>query len=310
MSQPLRKDAQPNRLMGKFPWPRFALIAAIVAAGSGPPADVEADTPSESGPRPPSFPAPASAHQDPFVATSAKVRSSVLAIGTYYLRDKPSAQYVGTGFVIDDGRMIVTNAHVIETIRENDRLEYLTVFVPNTRPKIKGRRATFIAEDTFHDVALLRISDPPLPALELEVDEAPLQGQTVGVMGYPLGMRLGVVPAVHKGVVAAVVSAVRPLPQGAKLTPELIRARRQPYKLYQLDVVVFPGNSGSPLFDPTTGRVIGLINKTLAAKTREHLVAKPSGIAYAVETRWIHELLLRSRSAMQARRKKPLGSEP
>ena len=311
MSYLFPKRTRQNGLMGKTPWKRFLLVASIVIFNSGHSTDVEANPSSENGrPQTHSSQTPACGGQDPFVAMVAKVRPSVLAIGTYYFKDKPSAQYVGTGFVIDDGRTIVTNAHVIETIRKNDRLEYLTIFAPDTRPK-QGRRAVFMAEDKFHDVALLRINDPALPPLELDIDGALLQGQAVGVIGYPLGMRLGVVPAVHKGVVAAVVSAVRPLPEGAKLTPELIRALRHPYMLYQLDVVVFPGNSGSPLFDAKTGRVIGLINRTLAAKTREHLVANPSGIAYAVETRWIHELLVRSRAAIRSRSvDKPLTPDP
>jgi S1-C subfamily serine protease len=105
---------------------------------------------------------------------------------------------------------------------------------------------------------------------------------------------LGLVPAVHRGVVAAVVPAVLPLPRGAKLTPELAEAIRRPYHLYQLDLTSFPGNSGSPLFDGGNGRVLGIINKTLATRTREHLLSEPSGITYAVPAKWIQELLIQT----------------
>ena len=83
------------------------------------------------------------------------------------------------------------------------------------------------------------------------------------------------------------------LPKGTKMTPELAAAIKKPYNLFQLDMVAFPGNSGSPLFETRTGTVIGIINMTLAKKTREHLFDKPSGIAYAVPMRWVHELIRR-----------------
>jgi S1-C subfamily serine protease len=236
---------------------------------------------------------------DPFVAAVARVRPAVLAVGTYCLQDAPAARYVGTGFVIDDGRTVVTNAHNVEAVRQQDRLAHMAVYAPDSRPS-DGRRVAVTAEDRFHDIALLRFEGPPLPALMVDAQTVPRQGQAVGIVGYPIGMSLGVVPAAHKGVVAAVVPAVRPLPEGAVLTPELARAIREPYLLYQLDLVVFPGNSGSPMFDADSGVVLGVINKTLATRTREHLLTDPSGIAYAVEARWVHQLLLRSRSERNA----------
>ena len=227
---------------------------------------------------------------DPFVEAVARLRPSVLAVGTYALQDKPSVRYVGTGFVIGDGNTVVTNAHNVEAVRTRERLERLVLYAPEARPG-QGRRARVVAEDAFHDVALLRFDGPPLPPLAMAAHSAPRQGLAVGVIGYPIGMILGVVPAVHKGVVAAVVPAVRPLPQGARLTPQLARALREPFNLYQLDLIAYPGNSGSPVFDARNGVVLGVINKTLATRTREHLLTNPSGIAYAVEGRWITALL-------------------
>ncbi len=249
---------------------------------------------------------------DPFVEVAARVRSAVAAVGVYDRRAAPSVRYFGTGFVVDEpelrGLSLATNAHVVEAIRHADATEQLRVFFVDD-VAVQGRSAKLVAIDTHHDVALLRFEGAAMESLELELEAAPRQGQGIGVMGYPIGTALGLEPAVHRGVIAAVVPAVLPLPRGVELTPELRQAIQEPYKLYQLDAVVFPGNSGSPVFDAQSGRVLGVINKTLAKKTREHLLEEPSGIAYAVPIRYVRELAIRaSRIAPVSDPSKPTGT--
>lgn len=242
---------------------------------------------------------------DPFAAMVEANRAAVLAVGTYGFKDTPTGQYYGTGFVVGDGNIAATNEHVIAVIRKKKKLDQLTLFLPGQRPG-RGRPAKLIGQDKFHDVAILRFAGPPIKPLTLDNRKGrPVQGQAVGIIGYPIGMHLGVVPAAHKGVIAAIVPAVRPLPKGTKLTPELAKAIQHPYQFYQLDLVVYPGNSGSPLFDAQTGKVLGVINKTLAAKTREHLLTNPSGIAYAVQIRWVDELITRYRKSVTAKEIRP-----
>ena len=235
--------------------------------------------------------------QDAFVAATRNIRPSVVAVGSYLRTDTPTVKYFGTGFVVDDGTIVVTNAHVVQALRQSNRLDQLRVFFPDAKRDIDGREAKVLIEDVYHDVALIQFVGRPVQAVKLALPDDPDQGTTVGILGYPIGTRLGLVPAVHRGVVAAVVPAVLPLPVGVKLTPELQEALKNPYNLYQLDMVAFPGNSGSPLFDPTDGTVIGILNMTLATKTREHLFDKPTGIAYAVPVRWIHDLIRRHKVA-------------
>ncbi len=241
---------------------------------------------------------------DPYVAAVRQARPSTAAVGSYFFKDKPTVKYMGTGFVIGDGNTVATNAHVVDGVKRKKRIRHMRVFFPDDRPT-EGRKAWVRGYDAGHDVAILRFEGPPVPALTLELTE-PAQGQLMGVLGYPIGLRLGLVPAAHQGVVAAVVPAVLPLPPGKRLTPQLAAAIRKPYNLYQLDLVVYPGNSGSPLFDAKDGRVFGIINKTLASKTREHLLTKPSGIAYAVPSRWIHALLAHCEAISDEDRKEEL----
>jgi S1-C subfamily serine protease len=61
--------------------------------------------------------------------------------------------------------------------------------------------------------------------------------------------------------------------------------------VFQLDATAFPGNSGSPLYDPDTGAVVGIINKVFVQETKENLLAKPSGISYAIPIRYALPLL-------------------
>ena len=241
-------------------------------------------------PRPPSVQA---MHPDRFATVVSVIRPSVLAIGAYDVRSKPSIMYFGTSFVVGDGNTIATNAHVIEALRQAKMVDHLRVFAPG-HPHREARRARLIDEDRDHDLALLRFEGPPLPSLDLLWQGTAAQGQSVGILGYPMGMKLGVIPATHKGVIAATVPAVLPLPKGSMLSPKLAKALKKPYFLYQLDMTIYPGHSGSPVFDVSSGRVLGVINKTLATKTREHMVTNPSGIAYAVEAKWVYRLLIRN----------------
>ena len=61
--------------------------------------------------------------------------------------------------------------------------------------------------------------------------------------------------------------------------------------IYQLDAIAYPGNSGSPLYDPRTGEVIGVINKVLVKDTKESALSSPTGISYAIPIRFVIELL-------------------
>ncbi len=275
---------------------RVVLTAwAIAAAFTGHPQNAWAQQPQTTPALPP----------DTFSQTVADVRTSIVAIGSYYFKDEPTVQYVGTGFVINDGLSAVTNAHVVDALKKNDRLTQMRVFFPDDRP-VDGRRAEVWAYDKLHDIAILRFESPRAKTMTLQTAHEPAQGLAVGILGYPIGLKLGLVPAAHRGVVAAVVPAVLPLPKGARLTPELAEAIREPYNLYQLDLVVFPGNSGSPLFDVRDGSVYGIINKTLATRTREHLLSAPSGIAYAVPAYWIKHLSVRVASMTEDDRQKEL----
>ena len=61
--------------------------------------------------------------------------------------------------------------------------------------------------------------------------------------------------------------------------------------MFQLDATAYPGNSGSPLYDPATGEVIGIVNMVFVKGTKESALTQPSGITYAIPSRYLIELL-------------------
>jgi serine protease Do len=71
----------------------------------------------------------------------------------------------------------------------------------------------------------------------------------------------------------------------------LLRRLKDPYMIFQLGATAYPGNSGSPLFDPTTGQVIGIINKVFVQGTKEHAITHPSGMTYAIPVRYLKALM-------------------
>ena len=74
----------------------------------------------------------------------------------------------------------------------------------------------------------------------------------------------------------------------------LRRLKNEPYEVLQLDATAYPGNSGSPLYEPDTGRVIGVINKVFVQESKETILEKPSGITYAIPVRYVQALLERA----------------
>jgi S1-C subfamily serine protease len=66
---------------------------------------------------------------------------------------------------------------------------------------------------------------------------------------------------------------------------------RGDFKAFQLNATAYPGNSGSPVFELDNGRVVGVINSVAIKETRENLLKSPSGITYAIPSRYIMPLL-------------------
>jgi len=78
---------------------------------------------------------------------------------------------------------------------------------------------------------------------------------------------------------------------------EQIRRLRNRFDVFQLDATAYPGNSGSPLFELSTGRVIGVVNGVIVKESREAMISDPSGISYAIPSHYVRDLLRSARDA-------------
>jgi len=218
------------------------------------------------------------------------VKPSIVGVGTYLPTRAPQSQLYGTGFVVGDGYHVITNAHVVKLKLAIDKKEKLVVFA-GTGKRVSQRDARVLVLDEAHDLALLRISGTKLPALTVTDSRQAREGQHYAFTGFPIGVILGLYPATHRGIISSITPIAAPMGDSRQLTPELIKRLKASYEIFQLDATAYPGNSGSPLYDEQTGQVIGVINSVFVKGTKEAAIENPSGISYAIPSRYVSALL-------------------
>lgn len=224
-----------------------------------------------------------------------KIRGSIVGVGTAYPPRQPNikgppSSLNATGFVVGNGLQIITNAHVIPEKLDADNNQTLAVF-SGRGSAIKAHPARVVKIDEEHDLALLAIQGSPLPALVLGDSVNVKEGQEVAFTGFPIGAVLGLYPVTHRGIVSVIVPMARPANTSRTLTAIQLKHMRNSFMVFQLDATAYPGNSGSPVYEPQTGRVIGVINSVFIKESRESILQKPSGISYAIPSAHVHSLL-------------------
>ncbi|MCB5226708.1 serine protease [Alishewanella sp. 16-MA] len=218
-----------------------------------------------------------------------KIKPSVVAIGIYNPTASPRIQLVGTGFVISPGNLVVTNYHVVSRGLDESKMETYVVLSGSVQ-QVKQHQITSRRLAPEHDLALLSI-DSQLPAVTLSSQsELAPEGLEIAFTGYPITSVLGLYPATHRGIIAAHSPIIIPADQASQLHAAALRQLRQPYLIYQLDAVAYPGNSGSPLYNAANGEVIGVINQTYIKASKESVLSDPSGISYAIPAKYIQQL--------------------
>jgi S1-C subfamily serine protease len=126
---------------------------------------------------------------------------------------------------------------------------------------------------------------------------APQTGRFVVVSGFPLGSWT---PTVQVGMVAATEN-VNPNGMSAGVI------RKDGRSLLQISVYANHGNSGGPVIDLTTGKVIGVIDQLVPAPLQlgGQQILNPStfsasGIMLAVPAKWVETLLERNHIKSEA----------
>jgi serine protease Do len=158
----------------------------------------------------------------------------------------------GTGFIIDESGLILTNHHVIEGA------ERITVKLADGR----SLRAQMVGSDPDTDIALVKVEAPgPLPAAALGNSDSLRVGEWVVAIGNPL--------AYEHTVTVGVVSFI-----GRKLFDSSLD------NYIQTDAAISFGNSGGPLIN-TRGEVIG-INTAVSRQASNIGFAVPINQARAI----------------------------
>ena len=170
------------------------------------------------------------------------------------------SQYIvsgaGSGVIISEGGLIITNNHVIEGATK------ITVsFTDGT-----SAEATLIGTDDEADIAVISV-DPAGRKLATAVignSDTLRLGETVIAIGNPLGELGG---SVSMGIISSAAREIS-IDSATKMT------------LIQTDAAINPGNSGGALFN-LRGELIGIVNAKSSGDSIEGL-----GFAIPVNTAW------------------------
>jgi S1-C subfamily serine protease len=222
--------------------------------------------------------------------TILRAKPSIVAIGTFDRTRSPAFVMRGTGFVLGDGNVVATNAHVVPEVLSALGSESLVARIP-AEGEAQQRQAKLLRIDRERDLALLRIEGAPLPAISLS-QETVREGQETIFIGFPIGTVLGLTPVTHRAMISAVTPIALPSATARQLTEKVIRRLKSgTFNIYQLDGTAYPGNSGGPLLNAETGEVIGIINMVFVKGTKEAALSQPSGISFAIPVGHLMELL-------------------
>lgn len=153
-------------------------------------------------------------------------------------------QDIGTGFIISEDGLVITNKHVVSDTQSS----YKVITSDNEEYEVKE-----ISRDPSNDLAILKIDANGLKSVELGSSDNLKVGQFVIAIGTALGefrstVTTGIISGIGRGITA-----------GSAFEGYVERLD----DVIQTDAAINPGNSGGPLLN-SAGQVIG-VNVAVAA---------------------------------------------
>src|SRR3989344_2078315 len=184
--------------------------------------------------------------ENAIISVVEKVSSSVVAIGVTqrvvnpfdpFAIPKNQDSTIGTGFVVSEKGIIVTNKHVVS----QPGVKYSVLTKDEQKYEVKR-----IYRDPVSDLAIVQIDPNELGALELGDSSQLKVGQTAIAIGNALGrltntVTTGIISGLGRKVVAG----------------DAYGSTESLDNLIQTDAAINPGNSGGPLLN-SAGQVIGV----------------------------------------------------
>lgn len=153
--------------------------------------------------------------------------------------EQPKDKYnIGSGFIIDENGLIITNKHVVS----DTKISYAVVTNTN-----KTYQAQEIYRDPKRELAVLRIDEQNLPTVELSNEKS----IKVGQIGIAIGTVLG---ELQNTVTVGYISG---LGRNITVNDPIEGSPQKLEKLIQTDAAINFGNSGGVLLN-SSGQVIGI----------------------------------------------------
>jgi putative serine protease PepD len=173
-----------------------------------------------------------------------------------------SGEDSGTGIVLNDSGLILTNNHVVA--------EASTIVVSPGKSTSQTTSATLVGADPNRDLALIKVDPSGLGLKPLKLADS--STAQVGDPVYAIGNPYGLDETLTRGIVSALGREIA-APDGAKITGAI-----------QTDAALNPGNSGGPLID-AAGEVIG-VNSQIASTQAESAGSQPgsTGVGFAISS--------------------------
>ncbi|TRX72580.1 serine protease [Carboxylicivirga sp. M1479] len=161
-------------------------------------------------------------------------------------KTETNVEFLGTGFLVSRQGHIMTCSHIINPI---DSIVAIKVgdgqtFNPMTLTRVNFYEVTLVQNDAQHDVALLKLKSDIGAQVPDDIfgDTDQIEcGSSVALIGFPFGDRGLHVQTIAHGI----------------LSSKVIDSSN--VKLLQFDCMIHEGNSGSPLLDLRTNKIIGIV---------------------------------------------------
>ncbi len=168
------------------------------------------------------------------------------AVFTLAKKTPTNVEFIGTDFLVSKEGHVMTCSHVINPI---DNIVAIKVgdgktFNPMTLARVNAFDLTLVQNDARHDVALLKFKDNigfNVPDNVFGDAEQVECGSSIALIGFPFGDKGLHVQTISHGILSS------------KVTDS------SNVKLLQFDCMIHEGNSGSPLLDLHSNKIIGIV---------------------------------------------------